>query len=396
VIAFVLLLALLSAFPPLATDMYLPAIPYLERTWQTPLSIVNLTLVFFFVTYCCSMLVYGPLSDRFGRKPPLLTGLLLFIVASLLCAFSVNIWMLIGARIIQGLGAGAASAISLAMARDRLPSGQRERVLSQISVIMALAPMISPMIGSLLLEHLSWNWIFVAQAIMGLIAIAGVVKTPESHAGGQGDTLSALLQSYQRVLSNRHLTGLILCNAMAGLPLFAFIAGSASIYIVGYQLPEIKFSLLFGANALCFMAGAMSCLRFGKKIGTLPMISFGYAGVILGGIGILFPLLNGPLRFAVPMGLITFSLGVSRPPSNNLVLEQVKKDAGTASSVMVFTYFLCGALSMVAVSLNWPDKITFIGCLAVLSGLLSLSLWLMLKRHLHLPAAPKTLPNTAK
>jgi DHA1 family bicyclomycin/chloramphenicol resistance-like MFS transporter len=183
---------------------------------------------------------------------------------------------------------------------------------------------------------------------------------------------------------------------MAGLPLFAFIAGSASIYIVGYQLPEIKFSLLFGANALCFMAGAMSCLRFGKKIGTLPMISFGYAGVILGGIGILFPLLNGPLRFAVPMGLITFSLGLSRPPSNNLVLEQVKNDAGTASSVMVFTYFLCGALSMVAVSLNWPDKITFIGCLAVLSGLLSLSLWLMLKRHLHLPAAPKTLPNTAK
>jgi len=106
VIAFVLLLALLSAFPPLATDMYLPAIPYLERTWQTPLSIVNLTLVFFFVTYCCSMLVYGPLSDRFGRKPPLLTGLLLFIVASLLCAFSVNIWMLIGSQNYPGPGSG--------------------------------------------------------------------------------------------------------------------------------------------------------------------------------------------------------------------------------------------------------------------------------------------------
>jgi DHA1 family bicyclomycin/chloramphenicol resistance-like MFS transporter len=177
---------------------------------------------------------------------------------------------------------------------------------------------------------------------------------------------------------------------MVGLPLFSFIAGSASIYIVEFQLPEIKFSLLFGANALCFMAGAMSCLRFGKKIGTLPMISFGYAGVILGGIGILFPLASGPLRFALPMGLITFSLGLSRPPSNNLVLEQVKKDAGTASSVMVFTYFLCGALSMVAVSLDWPDKIIFIGCLAIASGILSLSLWLMLKRHLHLPATEKT------
>jgi len=376
--------------------MYLPAIPYLEKTWQLPLSIVNLTLVFFFVTYCCSMLVYGPLSDRFGRKPPLLTGLLLFISASLFCAFSVNIWMLIGARVIQGMGAGAASAISLAMARDRLPGGQRERVLSQISVIMALAPMISPLIGSLLLEHLSWNWIFVAQAIMGLIALASVIKTPESHAGGHGDTLSALMESYQRVLRNRHLTGLILCNAMAGLPLFAFIAGSASIYIVGFQLPEIRFSLLFGANALCFMAGAMSCLRFGRKIGAVPMISFGYAGVILGGVGILFPLISGPLRFALPMGLITFSLGLSRPPSNNLVLEQVKKDAGTASSVMVFTYFLCGALSMVAVSQDWPDKITYIGCLAVASGILALLLWLIVKQHLHLPSVPKAFSSTSK
>lgn len=389
-IFFVLLLALLSAFPPLATDMYLPALPHLQRHWQLPLSIVNLTLVFFFVSYCCSMLVYGPLSDRHGRKPPLLTGLLLFIAASLLCAASVNIWMLIGARVVQGMGAGAASAISLAMARDRLPGGQRERVLSQISVIMALAPMISPLIGSLLLARLSWNWIFVVQAFMGLIALAGVFRTPESHAAGQGATLQALRQSYRRVLLNRHLIGLILCNAVAGLPLFSFIAGSASIYIVGFQLPEISFSLFFGANALCFMAGAMSCLRFGKKIGALPMITLGYAGVIAGGIGILCPLGSGPLRFALPMGLITFSLGLSRPPSNNLILEQVRQDAGTASSLMVFTYFLCGALSMVVVSLDWPDKIVFIGCLAIASGTLSLSLWLMLKKHLRLPALEKT------
>jgi MFS transporter, DHA1 family, multidrug resistance protein len=386
VIRFILLLALLSAFPPLSTDMYLPAVPYLERSWQHPLFIVNLTLVFFYITYCCSMLVYGPLSDRFGRKPPLISGLLLFIAASLLCAFSFNIWMLIGARIIQGMGAGAASSISLAMARDRLPSGQRERVLSQISVIMALAPMISPMFGSLMLEWLSWNWIFVAQAVLGLIALTGVLKTPESHAGGTGNSLTALRQSYQRVLANRKLTGLVLCNAIVGLPLFAFIAGSASIYIVGFQLPEIRFSLLFGVNALCFMAGAMSCLRFGQMIGTHWMISYGYAGVIMGGIGIVYPLLNGPYRFTIPMGLITFSIGLSRPPSNNLVLDQVKMDAGTASSVMVFSYFLFGALSMVAVSLDWPDKSMFIGYLAIASGTLSLSLWLILKKHLHPPA----------
>ena len=384
-IAFVLLLALLTAFPPLATDMYLPAIPYLVNTWQLPLVIVNLTLVLFFVTYCCSLLVYGPLSDRLGRKPPLLTGLLLFIGGSLLCAFSANIWMLISARIIQAMGAGSASAISLAMARDRLPGGQRERVFSQISVIMALAPMVSPMIGSLILEYLSWHWIFAMQGLMGLIALAGVVLTPESHVGVQGAIFAVLRQSYGRVLRNRQLMGLVLCNALTGLPLFSFIAGSASIYITGFQLSESRFSLLFGANAFCFMAGSMSCLRFGSKIGTLRMVTWGYTGVIAGGIGLLVPLTDGPLRFALPMGIITFFLGMSRPPSNNLVLEQALKDAGTASSVMVFSYFFCGALAMAAVSLNWPDKIRFIGTLALVSGILALGLWSFLRRQMHLP-----------
>lgn len=382
---FILLLALLAAFPPLATDMYLPAIPHLQTIWHLPLVIVNLTLVLFFVTYCGSLLVYGPLSDRFGRKPPLIVGLLLFIGGSLLCALSTNIWMLISARIFQGIGAGSASSISLAMARDRLPGGQRERVFSQISVIMALAPMVSPMIGSLILKHLDWPWIFAGQGFMGMIALAGVMATAESHVGVQGDTLTALRRSYGRVLHNRGLVGLVLCNAMTGLPLFAFIGASAGIYITGFQLSESHFSLLFGANAFCFMAGSMSCLRFGKKIGTLRMVTLGYSGVIVGGIGLLFPWIDGHLRFALPMGIITFFLGISRPPSNNLILEQVKKDAGTASSVMVFTYFLCGALSMAAVSLNWTDKIHFIGSLALTSGILALSFWFILRRHLHLP-----------
>lgn len=382
---FVLLLALLSAFPPLATDMYLPAIPHLMEIWQLPLSIVNLTLVLFFATYCGSLLVYGPLSDRFGRKPPLVAGLLLFISGSLLCTFSNTIWMLIIARIIQALGAGSASAISMAMARDRLPGSQRERVLSQISVIMALAPMVSPMIGSLILQSFSWRWIFAAQGFMGMIAMIGVMANPESHPGSQGDTLNALRQSYGRVLRNRRLLGLVLCNSLTGLPLFAFIAGSSSIYINDFQLSESRFSLLFGINAFCFMVGSMSCLRFGKKIGTLRMITFGYSGVVAGGLALLFPFVSGPLSFALPLGVITFFLGLSRPPSNNLVLEQVHKDAGAASSIMIFSYFLCGALSMAAVSLDWPDKTRFIGFLAFVSGCCALSIWFFLRRHLHLP-----------
>ncbi|MEN8141842.1 MAG: MFS transporter, partial [Thermodesulfobacteriota bacterium] len=353
-----------------------------------PLAILNLTLVLFFVTYCISLLIYGPLSDRFGRKPPLLGGLLLFIGASLLCAVSVNSWMLISARVIQGLGAGAASSISMAMARDRLEHGIRERVLSQVSVIMAIAPMVSPMIGSLILQYASWPWIFICQGGMGLVALIGVLLTPESHPGPEAAAEDGprLWQRYGRILRNYRLLGMIACNAAIALPLFAFIAGSASIYISRFGLAETVFALFFGANACCFMIGSMTCMRLGRKLGTLTMITAGYGGVAGGGLLMLAGIGEGPFwQFALPMGLVTFSLGLSRPPSNNLALEQVSKDAGTASSAMVFTYFMCGAIAMLAVSLDWPDKICFTAWLATFSGTFALFLWFFLKGRVRLP-----------
>ncbi len=393
-IRFILLLALLTAFPPLATDMYLAATPLLQELWNQPLTVVNLTLILFFVTYCFSLLFYGPLSDRFGRRPPLIGGIILFIAASFLCAAAPNIWILIGARILQALGAASASAISMAMAKDRLQSEQRERVLSQIAIIMALAPTLAPMVGSLIMEFLSWRWIFLTQAAMGAVALVGVIKTPESHQAQQGEGISALFKRYRSTFANFRLMGIILCNAVIGLPLFAFIGGSASIYISEYGLSERWFAVLFGANAVFFMAGSMTCLRYGKRIGTLNMITAGYLGISIGGIMILSGLINGYWGLALPMSLITFSLGLSRPPSNNLALEQVDRDAGTASSLMIFSYFMFGAMAMGAVSIPWQDKIRFIGWLAAASGFFSLILWLFLRGKISNSSRAALAPET--
>ena len=142
-----LLLALLAAFPPLSTDMYLPAIPLLQKSWHQPLAMINLTLVGFFVSYCFFLLIYGPISDRFGRRKPLLAGIGIFIIASLLCAGSGNVISLIVLRILQAAGAAAASALALAISKDVYNGFERERILAYIGVIMALAPMLAPVIG---------------------------------------------------------------------------------------------------------------------------------------------------------------------------------------------------------------------------------------------------------
>ncbi len=280
------------------------------------------------------------------------------------------------------MGAGAASAISLAMARDRLESSTREKVLSQISVIMALAPMISPSIGSLIMKYLSWPWLFVAQGILGGVALVGVIATSESYDGEPSESILKLMQKYVQVFRNKRFMGIVFCNAMIALPLFAFIAGSSSIYIRRFGLSEQQFALFFGANAFCFMAGSMTCMRFGKKIGTMVMISLGYAFTIFAGFLMLLNGLDGLYQFALPMGLVTYCLGLSRPPSNNLALEQVDRDAGTVSSLMVFSYFMCGALSMWIVSLDWADKLVYIGSLSIVSGLVAFAVWSVLKKHL--------------
>jgi DHA1 family bicyclomycin/chloramphenicol resistance-like MFS transporter len=237
------------------------------------------------------------------------------------------------------------------------------------------------------MEYLSWPWVFIGQGIMGLVALVVVLMTPESHTPGAGEPISYQLQSYGRILRNYRLMGIIACNALIALPLFAFIAGSSTIYISGFGLNETLFALFFGANAFCFMAGSMTCMHFGKKIGTMRMITVGYGGVFFGGMVMLAGVFSGPWQFAIPMGMVTFCLGLSRPPSNNLALEQVEKDAGTASSTMVFSYFICGALAMLAVSMDWPSKIVFTGLLAVLSGLGSFGIWFFLKDRLSIRSA---------
>lgn len=374
------LLALLTAFPPLSTDMYLPAIPLLRQQWNQPLVMINLTLVGFFVTYCLFILVYGPVSDRFGRRRPLMAGIAIFIIASVACALSNGIRMLIVARVFQAAGAASASALGLAMCKDLFDVRSRAQIMAHIAVIMALAPMLAPIIGGWVLHWLSWPWIFILQAAMGVVAFLGVYKLEEplkffSHVG-----LANVLKIYFRVLKNGRFTGLMLAMSVLVFPFFAFIAVSSEIYISDFGLSERTFGYFFGFNALAIMIGPLTFSYLSRRISQKILITVAFAGIMAGGIWMILTPHTSAWSLALPMWFLSFSLGLCRPPTNSLILEQVERDTGSASSLVIFTFMMIGSVSMGIISLAWIDKITVLGIMGAVSGGLALIFWLRFGR----------------
>lgn len=373
------LIALLAAFPALSTDMYLPALPLLQKNWNQSLVMVNMTLIVFFVAYCVSLLAYGPISDRFGRRLPLMVGIGIYITASLMCAGSTGVEMMIGFRALQAVGAASASALSMAICKDLFDARRRERVIAYIAVIMALAPMMAPVIGGWIMTFLSWPWIFAVQAALGGIAFLGVWRMAEPlKILNAGD--ARIMEGYVRLFLNRRFISLNLAMAIMALPLFAFIAGSSNIYISGFKLSEHAFGYFFAFNAVALMGGALSFARLSHHVASVRLITFGFIGILAAGIWLTAGSHEGPWSLALPMGTMAFFYGLSRPPGNNLILEQIDRDSGTASSLIVFSFMMLGALAMWIISLKWADKITAIGVMSLISGGATLSFWLIFNR----------------
>jgi len=374
------LLALLAAFPPLSTDMYLAAIPLLVDSWQQPLATVNLTLVGFFVTYCGFLLVYGPLSDRYGRRPPLLIGLGLYVLASLLCAVADSIEYLIVARILQGAGAASASSIAFAICKDLFDGNLRQRIFLQLGVIVAAAPMVAPVIGGWVIELFSWHLVFVLQAGLGMTAFVGVWRMRESLLELNTEELSIIFRSYMRLGRNKQFFLLTLTFACLGIPFFAFIAISSNIYIneMGYSARE--YGYFFACNASAFMCAPLVFSKIASRFKLRHLLTISYLGVLMSSMPLLISQIPQPFRIVVPMWLLTFFFAFGRPPGNNLILEQVEKDVGAASSLMVFFFFITGACSMWFVSLGWQDTIQVLGVMGICSATLTLAGWLAINR----------------
>ncbi len=366
------LILLLTAFPALSTDMYLPAIPALCTLWGVPLTQANLTLAAFFISFSTFLLVHGPLADQCGKRPVLIGGISTYILGSLLCAGAGSITWLILARVAQAFGAAAAAAMSLALAKDLYSGDARKKLLAYIGVLIPLCPMIAPTIGAFMLEYVSWRGIFLFQAFLALPTLYGSFRLQDPTPRGESGGLAVALKRYATLMRNKNYMVYVLAFSLVNLAFFAFVGGSSDIYIRGFGLSESRFGLFFAFNALGLMLGSLWCSRLCVSMASRAILFISCSCMLASSVVLLCIPEMTPIRFALPMFCYSLFMGMSRPISNDMILEQVQRDTGTAASLLTFFNFLCGGIAMELISFDWPSKPTVIGVLGVLGTLLPL------------------------
>ncbi len=375
--ALIAYLAFLSAFTPLSTDLFLPALPIMSDYFQASPGLTNLTLMGFMFFFALSMLIWGPLSDKYGRRPVILAGLTLYLLASILCALSTNIWMLIGGRVVQATGSGAVSAVAMAITKDVFKGRTMENVLTTIQTMMLIAPMVAPVLGGFLLAITSWRGIFWAFVICGIVAWLGILPLRESL---EHPTEGPALKSLGRigfVLGHRRFSALLAVFSVASMPTMVYLATSSYVYQQSFGVSPQLYSAFFCANALVSVLGPMLYPRVLRDLPQRGLITTCFAVVVIGAALIFMFGHNGPFWFATLMLPVTFCSSAIRPPSTIILMTLLDSDTGTVASLIGSAAVLCGSLAMLASGL-WVDPLVATSAISMAAGLFCLAGWLVL------------------
>lgn len=377
---FVIFIGFLSAFVPMSTDLYLPALPSMLNTFHTTSQVLNLTITFFFVFYAISMLFWGPLSDKYGRKPILITGMIFYCIGSLLCANSSNVLSLITFRIIQAIGSGAAVSVATAMMKDVYTGKRLVAMLAIVQSISMTTPVIAPVIGAFILNYTSWHGIFWILFIISIVAILGSLVLQETLTNYNTGNIFRVFSKLTVVAKNPGFSVLILIFSTTTLPLMAYITTSSYIYIDGFGLSDQTYSYFYACTAIFLIIGPMLYVRLSKKFKSNSIITVDFIVVILSGILVITFGKSSPYIFALSLIPAMLCGNMLRPPSTNLILAQQDDNIGSASSLISFSNTIMGSIGMVLITLNVGNKIVAIGLLYIIVSAISLTLWLLLHK----------------
>jgi DHA1 family bicyclomycin/chloramphenicol resistance-like MFS transporter len=349
----ILVMGTIVAIGPMSIDMYLPALPAIQRHFGADTASTQFTLAAFFIGLAVGQLVYGPLSDRIGRRGPLLFGLALYAVASLACMFAPSMASLTGLRLLQALGGCAGMVMSRAMVRDRFEPQDMARILSALVLVMGVAPILAPMAGGQVFVRFGWEAIFGVLAAFGaLCTLLAWRHLPETLAQSVPVNPWSALQGYARLLGHRRFMGYALSGSMAQAGMFSYISVSSFVFIDHYGLHPTEFAWMFGCNAAGLIAAAQLNGRLLQRMPSQRVLRAALATNALAGGTMLIAAatgFGGMWGVIVPLFFAVASLGFTFPNSTAAAMAPFGDRAGTASALMGTLQFglaaLCGALA---------------------------------------------------
>lgn len=340
----VLLLGVLSAFGPFVVDLYLPSLPQLASFFETSASMTQLTLTTAMIGLAVGQLLLGPLSDKFGRKKPLIISLVIYIISTVLIVFSPNIETMIVLRVIQGLSSAGSVVISRAVATDLYRGREMTRFFGLLMTINGIAPIISPILGSLLLEYISWKGVFVFLALIGVIVLFFCFRLKESLSAEnrlQG-SIFATFSTFGVIIKNRLFMSYVGIESFLLGAMFAYIAASPFILQSFYGLSAFIFSLCFGANGAALVIGS----NVGGKMSNGKALAIGVLGFVVVALYTIAVLIIQPYWLFVEIGFFAMLLlmGITFPAISTLAMESERQYAGSASALLGFAPFFLGGI----------------------------------------------------
>jgi DHA1 family bicyclomycin/chloramphenicol resistance-like MFS transporter len=346
----IVILGLLISIGPLTIDMYLPALPAIRTDLQTTATAVQLTLTGTLAGLAVGQLFIGPVSDAIGRRIPLIAGLSLHIVASLLLMVAPNIATIGLLRVLQGLGTAAAAVVATAAVRDRFEGPTAAKVFSRLMLVMGVAPILAPTLGSQVLRLTGWQGVFAALAVLGGAILAlGVFALPETlplerrrHGGARGT-----LRDYGSLLRDRTFMGFVMVAGLALAALFSYVSGSSFVLQGQYGLDAQQFGLVFGAGAAGLIAASQVNVRLLNRFSpqtilTGALIAGSVAGAVL--LAVAATGVGGLVGLLLPLWLVLAAGGLALPNAPALALSRYGETAGTAAALLGAIQFGVGAV----------------------------------------------------
>ena len=335
----------LVAYAAIATDLYLPAIPYMIVDLEGTTSDGQLTLSVFMVGLALGQLVFGPLSDHFGRIPVVRAGTLLFLVTSVLCALAADSGVMWARRGLQGMAAASGPVIARAIVRDRYEGNRAAQVMSTLSAAMAIIPMVAPSIGALILQFAAWPAIFIALAVFAALVLAALSRLPEttSKTSGERLTLRKVLSSFSEMLRRPSFLGYQMAGSFSFAALFVYLSTVAFFLPDIFNIPTSLFGYAFALTVFGFMTGSLINARLVMRFGMDQTLTAGLTISLLAALLIVLLSANASAhRYVMAILSSIFFLGVGLTASNASMgaISLFRNKAGSASAVYGFTHAL--------------------------------------------------------